>query len=197
MADSPELLGHPRPLLRRDSYALLDGQWDFADDPDGRWRRPEQVTWDATIEVPYAPEAPASGIGTTHYRKSCWYRTRQTLGGPEPGGRLVLHFGAVDSRATVWVDGAKAGEHEGGYTPFSVDLTDHADGREHSIVVRAEDDPLDLAKTHASRLGGAAARHLVPAHQRNLAVGVARAAARGVGGQAALDARPPPLCAAD
>ena len=65
----------------------------------------------------------------------------------KPGERLVLHFGAVDYSATVWVNGVKACEHEGGYTPFSIEIQDLLrDGPEQEIVVRAEDDPGDLEK---------------------------------------------------
>jgi beta-galactosidase/beta-glucuronidase len=62
------------------------------------------------------------------------------------GERWLLHFGAVDWAATVWVNGAYVGEHQGGYTPFSFDITDFVDGSTCEIVVRAEDDPHDLAK---------------------------------------------------
>jgi len=54
---------HPRPRLERSDWQSLNGPWDFALDADARWARPEQVAWDVTIQVPYAPETPASGIG--------------------------------------------------------------------------------------------------------------------------------------
>ncbi len=139
-------LDHPRPLLRRSSCVRLDGVWDFADDVDGRWRDPREVVWDEQIVVPFAPETPASGIGRPGYRLACWYRSRPTLPQPSTGGRLLLHLGAVDHRATVWVDGHPAHVHEGGYTGFSVDLSRYADGADHELVVHAEDDPADLAK---------------------------------------------------
>src|SRR6185369_10052791 len=61
--------------------------------------------------------------------------------------RIILHFGAVDYRASVWINGLLTTTHEGGYTPFSVDITRHLAGeRPLVIVVRAEDDPFDLAK---------------------------------------------------
>jgi beta-galactosidase/beta-glucuronidase len=97
--------------------------------------------------VPFAPETPRSGIGETGFIHACWYR--RTITAPELSGgdRLLLHFGAVDYQATVWIDGCRAGEHEGGYTPFTIDVTEWArTPGEHEIVVLAEDDPTDLAK---------------------------------------------------
>lgn len=134
-------------MLRRDGWISLNGPWDFAIDPIGRWTDPRQVAWQGQIVVPYAPETERSGVGERGYFQSCWYR--RWIHGPElrPGERLILHFGAVDYLATVWVDGAQVLTHEGGYTPFSVDLT-HAvrPGQALELVVRAHDDPHDLSK---------------------------------------------------
>src|SRR5690606_12673524 len=99
------------------------------------------------IQVPFAPETPASGIGHTGFFDACWYR--RTFSRPEitPDQRLILRFGAVDYAATVWVNGQIAAMHEGGYTPFHADITSLlTDAAEQEIVVRAEDDPHDLAK---------------------------------------------------
>ena len=139
--------GYPRPQLRRSGWWPLNGLWDFALDALGRWTVPAEVNWNARIRVPFAPETDASGIGDTGFYRACWYRRtfeRPRLG---PQERLILHFGAVDHAATVWVNGARCAHHEGGYTPFKVDVTDllHSDGPQE-IVVRAEDDPADLAK---------------------------------------------------
>jgi len=76
---------------------------------------------------------------------ACWYRRVVDLPAVTNDARLLLHFGAVDYEATVWVDGQRVGAHEGGYTPFSLDVTDWA-GQSVAIVVRAFDDPHDLAK---------------------------------------------------
>jgi beta-galactosidase/beta-glucuronidase len=77
-----------------------------------------------------------------------WYRRTITCPPLKDDQRWLLHFGAVDYRATVWVDGRVIGEHEGGYTPFSFDLTPYLppDGTSVTLVVRAEDDPQDLTK---------------------------------------------------
>ncbi len=139
--------GYPRPQLRRRGWASLDGEWQFALDRDAAWTRPADVEWQTTIRVPFAPETPASGIGDTSFYRACWYRRRFEAPPLTEGERLMLHFGAVDYGATVWVNGVVAAQHEGGYTPFAADVTDLlvANGPQ-TIVVRAEDDPHDLAK---------------------------------------------------
>jgi beta-galactosidase/beta-glucuronidase len=95
--------------------------------------------------VPYPPESEASGVGNRDYHYACWYQREFQL---NPGGqRVLLHFGAVDYRARVWVNGHLVAEHEGGHTPFTADIT-HAlgDNKNHIVSVYAEDDPHDLAK---------------------------------------------------
>lgn len=116
--------GYPRPQLERSDWVNLNGLWDFALDPEAEWAIPPQVNWDSQILVPFAPETEASGIGNTGFYKACWYR--RTFQTPDVGSRrLILHFGAVDHAARVWVNGQFATEHEGGYTPFSVDITEY------------------------------------------------------------------------
>ena len=139
--------GYPRPQLARADWLSLNGEWDFAIDPGADWSDPAQVHWKNTIRVPFAPEAPASGIGNTMFFRACWYR-RQTHvpDGPEDTA-VHLHFGAVDYAATVWVNGRLLGRHHGGYTPFWFDITRFIGPQGViEIVVRAEDDPQDLAK---------------------------------------------------
>jgi beta-galactosidase/beta-glucuronidase len=137
--------GYPRPQLRRREWISLNGDWECAIDRDGVWNGPDAVSWTARIRVPYAPEAPASGLGETGFFQAIWYRRRAALPQLTPGYRRLLHFGAVDYRATVWVDGILCGEHHGGYAPFTVDVTSLAHA-ECEIIVLAEDDPHDLAK---------------------------------------------------
>src|SRR5207302_7276478 len=125
----------------------LDGPWDFAIDRRARWRAPHQVKWGGPILVPFAPETKASGIADTSFFVACWYG-RKFDSPPLPDGlRLIMHFNAVDTRATVWINGTLAMRHRGGYTPFHADITDLLirDGPQ-TVVVRAEDDPHDLTK---------------------------------------------------
>ena len=137
---------HPRPQLRRGDWTPLDGEWEFALDPDAHWSALWQVEWTRTIRVPFAPETAASGVNDPGFYKACWYRRTVPVAPPAAGERLLLHFGAVDHDATVWANGRMVCRHEGGYTPFSADITEAARAGELEIVVRAADDPQDLSK---------------------------------------------------
>jgi beta-galactosidase/beta-glucuronidase len=138
--------GYPRPQLRRHSWISLNGPWEFALDPDGLLKRADEVDWSGTIQVPFAPESPSSGVANAGFYRACWYRKRIELTPGPAGERWLLHFGAVDYSATVWINGRFTGTHEGGYTPFEFDITDLVRDATCEIVVRAEDDPQDLTK---------------------------------------------------
>jgi hypothetical protein len=134
---------HPRAQLARDEWFELDGGWGFAsDDLDegiaSDWmRRSDPFT--RTIQVPFPPESPASGIADRGLHPVVWYR-RTVRVPPRQGMCWLLHFGAVDHHAMVWVDGSLVCEHTGGYTPFSADVTAALSGADtHVVVVRAED----------------------------------------------------------
>jgi beta-galactosidase/beta-glucuronidase len=142
---------YPRPQLVRPSWVNLDGEWGFAYDDDDHgltehWER--RTAFEGCIRVPFPPESPASGIGDTGAHPVCWYQ--RSIGAAEldaagQDGRYLLHFGAVDYEAMVWVDGAFVGAHRGGQTPFTLDITNHLETSEptHRIVVRCFDDPVD------------------------------------------------------
>ena len=138
--------GYPRPQLQREAWFSLNGIWDFAFDRERHYRRPRDVVWAERIRVPFAPETPASGLGNTAYLPACWYRRGCRLPPRTGDERWLLHFGAVDFGATVWIDGVCAGDHHGGYTPFTIDITDLVADCDFTLVVRADDDPLDLCK---------------------------------------------------
>jgi beta-galactosidase/beta-glucuronidase len=140
------LRGYPRPQLVRERWTSLNGAWDFAIDFDASIKDARRVEWSSRIEVPFAPETAASGIGRADLFHVSWYRRQFDVpAGDEP--TVLLHFGAVDYRATVWVNGQLVGMHEGGYTPFTCDITAAVAGeRRCELVVRAEDDPADLEK---------------------------------------------------
>jgi beta-galactosidase/beta-glucuronidase len=138
--------GYPRPQLKRGAWQSLNGRWDFAADTDARWHEPDAVRWTERIVVPFSPETAASEIGRTEFLPRCWYRTAIPPLDPD-GGRVLLHFGAVDYRAEVWVDGVPVASHRGGYTPFTCDITRFSGARRPPmVVVRVDDDPHDLAK---------------------------------------------------
>ncbi len=148
---------YPRPQLVRTHWADLCGTWEFEYDDDdtgldGNWAHREALKQEIT--VPFPPESAASGIGDTGFHRVVWYRrdvgadALSAAGYGTQGERLILHFGAVDYHATVWLDGTRLGHHEGGHTPFEFDVTAALDPDRtvHSLVVRAEDDPLDLSQ---------------------------------------------------
>jgi beta-galactosidase/beta-glucuronidase len=130
----------------RKDWISLNGPWDFALDIDGTIQHPRDVRWHDTIEVPFAPETPASGVHFTGFFRVCWYRREITPPPLKRGERLLLHFGAIDYRAAIWVNDWLATTHEGGYTPFTVDITGLCTSEPLVIVVQAEDDPVELSK---------------------------------------------------
>lgn len=156
-ATAPTPADHPRPTMVRDGWSLLEGHVGFAFDDADEGLGQSWFTasldadgpFDRTIRLPFPPESRASGIGDTGFHPVVWYRLRVdaallTSLGHAPGRRLLLHFGAVDHDAIVWVDGVEAGSHEGGQSAFTVDITDCLSAAdEHGIVVRAHDDPTD------------------------------------------------------
>lgn len=137
---------HPRPFLQR-PWTSLDGTWEFTLDSDRTHRDPSRPAFADVITVPFAPETPASGVGPDRlggdFVRCCWYR--RTIDQPlaEPGERVLVHFGGVDRIADVWIDGHHVAHHEGGYTAFSADISDHVRPGSQ-LVVRAVDDPFDL-----------------------------------------------------
>jgi beta-galactosidase/beta-glucuronidase len=84
-----------------------------------------------------------SGIGDTSFHPWIWYRRPLTIPDAWKGRRILLHFGAVDYRAMVWVNGRLAGRHEGGNVPFAFDITALLKAGANSVTVRAEDPPTD------------------------------------------------------
>lgn len=140
-----EFTAHPQPLLEREHWQSLDGPWQFAFGDAQSWQRPQDVQWNRQIQVPYPPESPASGIHDPSFHHTLWYRKILT---PQISGeQLYLHFGAVDYQATVWVNGQRVAEHQGGHTPFCAAISAvTVPGESMEIVVRAIDDPHDLAK---------------------------------------------------
>lgn len=142
---------HPRPQLVRARWTDLSGMWSFAyDDGDTglaeHWEQ-DETRFERKIVVPFAPESEASGIGDKAFHPILWYRRTFDVPAGDRPARLVLHFGAVDYRARVWLNGQLLGEHEGGQTPFSFEIGHLlVPGREQTLVVRVEDDPHDLSQ---------------------------------------------------
>jgi len=142
---------HPRPQLTRARWIDLGGTWDFAYDGSGQgfdagWQERVDV-YTHTIQVPFPPESSESGIGDTSFHPIVWYRRTFSVSPEDRVKRLLLHCGAVDYRASVWVNGRLVATHEGGQTPFSADITPALQPDEDQIlVICAEDMPQDLAQ---------------------------------------------------
>jgi len=137
---------YPRPQLVRDHWQSLNGPWQFAFDDARRYNGPgDPIEWTQQIEVPFAPEAQASGIGDPGFHICCWYRREFDI---ERGdGRVILHFGAVDYSARVWVNDVFVVDHTGGHTPFAADISHVLRAAGPQVVtLQALDDPHDLAK---------------------------------------------------
>jgi len=139
---------YPRPQLCRPAWLSLNGPWRFRFDNELKFRMPRDVPdWPLTIDVPFAPESARSGIGDTGFHRACWYEREFDVPDAWRGSRILLHFGAVDWQARVWVNDSKVVEHQGGHTPFSADITFAlVAGARQRISVWAEDDPHDLEK---------------------------------------------------
>ncbi len=134
---------HPRPDFERADWLNLNGEWEFEIDA-GDSGQARGLNHDkklaATIVVPFCPESPLSGVGHLDFMTAVWYRRQVTLPRSWKGRRVLLHFGAVDYEATVWVNGTELGRHLGGYVPFSFDIADALKPGKNEIVVRARDD---------------------------------------------------------
>lgn len=139
-------MAYPRPQLQRQQWISLNGSWKFIFDDQGCFVSPSDISsWTHTIEVPFAPESIRSSIGDTGFHSNFWYEREFDV--PKLDGRVLLHFGAVDYYARVWVNGQFVGEHEGGHTPFSMDITPVLnDEGSQKVTVWVQDDPQDLAK---------------------------------------------------
>ncbi len=128
---------YPRPQLERKNWENLNGLWDYAITAKDAAQPP---TWDGKILVPFAVEASLSGVGKMlEPDQSLWYRRTINLK-PQAGRRVLLNFEAVDYHATVWVNGKQVGEHIGGNTPFTFDVTAAVQRGENELVLRVWDE---------------------------------------------------------
>lgn len=148
---------YPRPQMRRENWTNLNGHWDYAITPGDRAEPP--TDWEGKILVPYAIEAPLSGVERRITADDAlWYR-RSFSAPKRENKRTLLNFEAVDYHSTVWVNGEKVGEHKGGNLPFSFDITEALrdggeNGQENELLVRVTDstDHPDAYQLHGKQL---------------------------------------------
>ena len=136
---SAVLNDYPRPQMVRENWTSLNGTWSYAITSR---RDPQPVSWDGDILVPFCVDSALSGVKKALSPEDrLWYRRTLSVPGAWEGQRVILHFGAVDWRTTVWVNGKEVGEHTGGYDPFSFDITDALEGSGDQQLLVAVDDP--------------------------------------------------------
>ena len=135
---------HPKPQFQRDNWMNLNGPWQFEIDHgnsgEARGMYDPAIQLSRTINVPFCPESKLSGVEYKDFMYSVWYKRSVTLTAEQVQGRVVLHFGAVDYLATLYINGKKVGTHKGGYVSFAFDITDYVVEGENVITLHAEDD---------------------------------------------------------
>jgi beta-galactosidase/beta-glucuronidase len=143
---APEVrrIEHPKPQFRRDAWVNLNGQWDFAMDPNvvgikENWQD-DPAKFDRKITVPFCVESKLSGIGHTDFMNAVWYH--RTFGVPQDwkDRRVFLNFGAVDYECRAWVNGRAVGRHHGGTVSFAFEITNALKEGDNDLVVYAFDD---------------------------------------------------------
>ena len=135
---------HPKPQFMRENWLNLNGEWLFEIDNSnsGEERKLFNDTQDFSlkINVPFCPESKLSGVENVDFMNSVWYKREFEITKKQLEGRIVLHFGAVDYEATVYINGKKCGSHKGGYISFSFDITDYVVAGKNTVTVHAVDD---------------------------------------------------------
>jgi beta-galactosidase/beta-glucuronidase len=148
---------YPRPDFERNKFVCLNGEWDFAYDDNNRglsekWYKDGTEHFDMKITVPYTYLCELSGIDDQDFHDIVWYKRKVAFESSLPGGRFILHFGAIDQEADIWIDEDHVCHHEGGNTPIEIDVTDSVRGKdEHTITVRAFDDSFDFEMTRGKQ----------------------------------------------
>lgn len=123
--------------MERADWINLNGLWNYAISPVGQ-AMPQ--SYDGRILVPFAVESSLSGVGKSLGEKNeLWYQRQFSVPSKWKGHRILLHFGAVDWKADVWVNKVKVGQHTGGFTPFSFDITPALLNGENELIVKVWD----------------------------------------------------------
>ncbi|WP_068783575.1 glycoside hydrolase family 2 protein [Paenibacillus phocaensis] len=139
---------YPRPQFVRSSWRSLNGSWSFAFDDRNlgvkeKWHQ-GSAEFPMEIRVPFCYQSELSGIEDKGVHERVWYEKTFTIPDEYAGKRVILHFGAVDYECRVWVNGMPAGNHRGGFSSFSFEISDLIAGKDNRITVMARDDLQDL-----------------------------------------------------
>ncbi|MGI6573075.1 MAG: glycoside hydrolase family 2 protein [Fermentimonas sp.] len=128
---------YPRPIMERGDWLNLNGLWKYVIQPVGK---PKPVTFEGDILVPFAVESSLSGVQKRVGKENeLWHQREFTVPTKWKNSKVLLHFGAVDWKADVWVNGVKVGQHTGGYTPFSFDITPALSSGSNTLEVKVWD----------------------------------------------------------
>ncbi len=128
---------YPRPIMERGEWLNLNGLWNYAILPVGKQK---PANFDGQILVPFAVESSLSGIQKrVGSDNELWYQREFTVPSKWKNNKVLLHFGAVDWKADVWLNNVKVGQHTGGYTPFSFDITPALVNGNNTLVVKVWD----------------------------------------------------------
>jgi beta-galactosidase/beta-glucuronidase len=133
---------YPRPRLVRSEWYCLNGPWEFSFDPADKGLQSEaylRSSLEREIIVPFSYQTALSGIDDRQVCEVVWYAKNFELPEDWEGKSILLHFGAVDYEATIWINGATAGTHRGGYVPFSLDITRLLKEGVNRVTVRVMD----------------------------------------------------------
>lgn len=145
---------YPQPQFQRENWTNLNGSWDFDFDDQNQgvrdqWYQQEKLT--QKIEVPFAYQTELSGIDDQSEHSVVWYQRHFQID-QSTNEVTILHFGAVDFKADIWIDGQHVGTHSGGHTSFSFDITNFVkDGTDHVMTVRADDPVRDEELTRGKQ----------------------------------------------
>lgn len=128
---------YPRPIMERKEWKNLNGLWNYAIQEVGK---SAPAKYDGQILVPFAVESSLSGVmKEVGAKNELWYNTTFNIESNWKGQNILLHFGAVDWKTEVWLNGVKIGSHTGGYTPFSFDITPFIAGTTQQLTVKVWD----------------------------------------------------------
>lgn len=128
---------YPRPIMERNDWKNLNGPWKYAITKKGD---PTPAAYQGDILVPFAVESSLSGVGKMiNEKEELWYQRTFDVPSAWRGKQILLHFGAVDWKAEVWVNDVKVGEHTGGFTPFYFDITSVLNKGNNDLVVKVWD----------------------------------------------------------